>query len=236
MPGPLARLALAALLLGVQGAAAQSVATPAQAPQKPHQAQRPEQPKADAKSAAKPPRKAAAPVVKPKPGPARTPPATAAAPAPPPEPEKAAEPTKGSNTGLALPRFAALRFDDVNLRAGPGTRYPIKWVYKRRDLPVEIQREFEVWRLIRDQDGTRGWVHQAALIGRRTAVTTAAESVLRREPNDTAAPVARLKPGVIIRLRACEAGSPWCQASVQDYRGWIRRADFWGTLPGEAIQ
>ena len=51
---------------------------------------------------------------------------------------------KGS--GLPIPRFASLRSDEVNLRAGPGTRYPIQWVYKRRDLPVEIERDFEATR------------------------------------------------------------------------------------------
>ncbi len=227
MHGLLARIALAALLLAAPAAAAQ---TGAPSERKPHASTTHPAPQ-------KPP--AATPVVKPKPGAAGNAPSNAPTTAPPPaqpEPEQPAEPRKGSNTGLPLPRFAALRFDEVNLRVGPGTRYPIKWVYKRRDLPVEIQREFEVWRLVRDQDGARGWVHQAALIGRRTAVATAKETVLRRDPNDTAVPVARLKPGVIVRLRACEAASPWCQASVQDYRGWIKRADIWGTLPGEAIQ
>ena len=221
MHGPTVRIALAVLLLAAPAAAAPAGPAPEQKPTQP--------------APRKPP---SAPVLKPKPGVAGAPPATTPATAPPPAPPEPEppEPQKGSNTGLPLPRFAALRFDDVNLRVGPGTRYPIKWVYKRRDLPVEIQREFEVWRLVRDEEGARGWVHQAALIGRRTAVATAKETVLRRDANDAAPPVARLKPGVIVRLRACEAASPWCQASVQDYRGWIRRADIWGTLPGEAIQ
>ncbi|MCH4092105.1 SH3 domain-containing protein [Acetobacter sp.] len=77
------------------------------------------------------------------------------------------DPTKGSNTGLPLPRFAALRADDVNMRAGPGQRYPIQWVYHRRGLPVQIEREFDVWRLVEDSDGVKGWVHQATLIGSR---------------------------------------------------------------------
>ena len=79
---------------------------------------------------------------------------------------------QGSVTGLPLPRFASLRTDEVNLRRGPGTRYPIEWVYKRRDLPVEIEREFEVWRLIVDPDGIKGWVHQATLTGRRSFIVT----------------------------------------------------------------
>lgn len=188
----------------------------------------------------------AAPLVRAKPGPQARRPAThpappvAALPAPEPEPEHPAEPTKGSNTGSPLPRFATLRSDEVNLRTGPGTRYPIDWVYKRRDLPVMIEREFEVWRLIRDPEGVKGWVHQATLAPRRTGVVVAqavgGEQVLRSDPQDSASAVARLKAGVIVRLRSCEATSDWCQAQVQDYRGWIKRSDIWGVFPGEAIQ
>lgn len=166
-------------------------------------------------------------------------------PAPPPPPPAAPvtplpttppAPIKGSSTGLPLPRFAALRSDDVNLRTGPGTRYPIEWVYKRRDLPVEIEREFDVWRLISDPEGVKGWVHQATLTGRRTFYVIGGTQTLRRAPSDDAAPVAVLKPGVIGRIRSCEAGAAWCEVQVQDYRGWIRRRDFWGTLPDEAVQ
>ena len=157
------------------------------------------------------------------------------APAQPTAPAKPEEPDKGSATGMALPRFATLRSDDVNMRAGPGTRYPIDWVYKRRDLPVEIEREFEVWRLVRDADGTRGWVHQATLTGRRSFAVQGADATLRSEPKDDAAPVAILKTGVIGRIRSCEAGAAWCRVQVGDYSGYLMRAQFWGTLPGEAV-
>lgn len=134
-----------------------------------------------------------------------------------------------------MPRFAALRSDDVNLRAGPGTRYPIDWVYKRRDLPVEIEREFDVWRLVVVPDGTKGWVHQATLTGRRSVVVTGADRTLRREPRDGSEAVAILKPGVIAHLRTCPAASAWCQVQVGDYRGWLKRDEFWGTLPDETV-
>lgn len=137
---------------------------------------------------------------------------------------------------MPLPRFASLRGEEVNLRSGPGTRYPIQWVYKRRELPVEIEREFEVWRLVQDQEGVKGWVHQAVLTGRRTFVITGAERIVRADPKDDAASVARLKVAVIGRIRSCEASADWCQVQVQDYRGWLKRTDFWGSAPGEAIQ
>ena len=134
--------------------------------------------------------------------PPKPPAATTAAPAPPltpapVEPPKTETDNKGSATNLPLPRYAALRSDEVNLRAGPGTRYPIEWVYKRRELPVEIEREFEVWRLVQDPDGIKGWVHSATLTGRRSFIVTAADATLRRDAQDTAAPVAILKPGVV---------------------------------------
>ncbi|MFT9454047.1 SH3 domain-containing protein [Komagataeibacter saccharivorans] len=78
--------------------------------------------------------------------------------------------SKGSVTGLPLPRFAAFRADEVNMRTGPGQRYPIDWVYHRRGLPVRIEREFDVWRLVEDADGQKGWVQQATLVGTRTFV------------------------------------------------------------------
>jgi len=183
-------------------------------------------------------RREATPVIRPKPG---TPPKrqalrpAAPPPGPDPAPEKPAEPTKGSVTGQPLPRFAALRADEVYMRVGPGKRYPIEWVYKRRDLPVQIEREFEEWRLVRDQENIKGWMHQATLAPRRTGVVVGGEHVLRGDARDDAAPVARLKPGVIVRLRSCDATSDWCQAQIQDYRGWVRRSEIWGLLPGEGI-
>ncbi len=101
-------------------------------------------------------------------------------------------PPRGTSTGLPLPRFAALRADSVYLRRGPGSRYPIEWVYKRRDLPVKIEREFDVWRLIEDPDGTRGWVHQATLVGTRSFVIPAAPASSATADATVADPAAEL--------------------------------------------
>ncbi|MBT3700232.1 MAG: hypothetical protein HOG12_01865, partial [Alphaproteobacteria bacterium] len=57
--------------------------------------------------------------------------------------------TANANAAGNAPRFASLRADKVNLRAGPGVRYPISWIFVRKSLPVEILAEFELWRKIR---------------------------------------------------------------------------------------
>jgi SH3-like domain-containing protein len=151
-------------------------------------------------------------------------------------PIPATDPAKGTDSGLPLPRFVALRSDQVSFRAGPGTRYPIDWVYQRRDLPVKVEREFEVWRLVSEPDGTKGWVHEAMLTGRRGFLITGDQpQTLRSAANDTSPAVAILKPGVVGRLLSCPAGTDWCQAEVKTYKGYLNRAAFWGALPGEAV-
>lgn len=191
----------------------------------------------------------------PKPPPARLPsPAEAVLPLPlppippnlpaptptPPKPpaEKPAKPDEAEKPPAdeeKLPRFASLRSDDVNMRVGPGMRYPIQWVYKRRDLPVEITRQFDVWRYVRDADGIQGWMQGATLMGRRTFVIHKADATLRADPRDDAAPVAILNVGVVGRIRSCEATSDWCQVQASSYRGYLRREQFWGTFPHEAV-
>ncbi|MDB5376382.1 MAG: hypothetical protein JWR00_828, partial [Rubritepida sp.] len=161
-----------------------------------------------------------------------------AAQAPPPAPEP--QPAIGIVTGLPLPRFAALRSSDVNLRVGPDRRYPVEWRYQRADLPVQIIREHDQWRRIRDPDGTEGWLAASNLQpGRRTFIVrgeATAEIQLRRRAEDGAAPVARLRPGVIGRIRGCDVGSAWCEVQVQDRRGYIKRTDIFGVTPDEEIK
>ncbi|HEX2940524.1 MAG TPA: SH3 domain-containing protein [Rhodopila sp.] len=167
------------------------------------------------------------------PAPAETKPAASAAPAA--KPGEASAEADNSEAAKKVPRFVSLRSDEVNMRAGPGTRYRIEWVYKRRDLPVEIERVFEVWRWVRDPDGIEGWVHQATLMGRRSFIIQHTEATLRSEANDKGTPVAILKVGVIGRIRSCRAASAWCYVQAGSYRGYLRRDQFWGVLPGEVI-
>ena len=160
---------------------------------------------------------------------AQTPPVEAAIP-PPSKPAK-----ESADPPPKIPRFAALKTDETNMRKGPGQRYPIEWVYRRRDLPVEVQREYDVWRLVRDPEGIQGWVHQVTLSERRTFMVKDKDATIRTDAGDQAPGVALLKAGVIGRLRACAAGSAWCQVQVGTFKGYLRRDQVWGLLPGEVV-
>jgi aspartyl-tRNA synthetase len=142
----------------------------------------------------------------------------------------------GSKTGLPLPRYASLRADRVNMRVGPGSQYPVAWEYHRADLPVKIIREFDIWRLIVDMDKVEGWVQSATLTGHRSFVVTSTEpAILREAASEDAEPVAKLMPGALGRIKLCDANATWCQVSIGGYKGFLRRTDFWGSDPGEAV-
>jgi SH3-like domain-containing protein len=135
---------------------------------------------------------------------------------------------------LPVPRFVSLRSEEVNLRTGPGVRYPVEWVFVRRQMPVEILQEFETWRRIRDRDGTEGWVHQSMLTGRRSAVVEGEMRNLRRRPETDAPVVARVEPGVIAAILECR--DAWCRLETAGFRGWVQRGEIWGVYPNEAIK
>lgn len=147
----------------------------------------------------------------------------------------AGAPAAEGTSGLPLPRFVSLRSDQVNMRAGPGARYPVDWVYMRRDLPVEVIQEYETWRKIRDPDGAEGWVHQSMLTGRRTIMVRKDKAMLRRTADDTASAAAYLSQGVIGKLLQCPKGSDYCRVEVEGYQGWLRRNELWGAYKAEAI-
>lgn len=138
---------------------------------------------------------------------------------------------KGS--GLPIPRFASLRSDEVNVRTGPGSRYPIEWVFKRKTMPVEIVAEYENWRKIRDWQGASGWVHQSLLTGKRTFIIPSKQASLLKTPASSAELVAKLDPEVMGEIRSC-AGD-WCRVKVGGVSGWVERTGMWGVYKSEPI-
>jgi SH3-like domain-containing protein len=154
--------------------------------------------------------------------------------------ESSAAPT---GSGLPVPRFVSLKSDRVNLRKGPGTEYPTSWVYRRAGLPLEIVKEFEAWRQVRDAEGVTGWVLQSFLSGRRTALVLPWDRKTGKPPpvvpirssdSDYSNIVANVEAGVIADLHTCDGR--WCRVTVDDYSGYIEQKKLWGVYEGETVK
>ncbi|MFZ4125931.1 MAG: SH3 domain-containing protein [Rickettsiales bacterium] len=137
-------------------------------------------------------------------------------------------------SGLPIPRYVSLKSDEVNMRVGPGKRYPITWVYRRSSMPVQIIEEFAHWRRIKDFEGSSGWVHKGLLDGTRTALIMDKQQNLYAKPDATSHTVMRADPLVVGHLNACIPD--WCQLSIEGHEGWIRKADIWGVTREEVFE
>lgn len=137
-------------------------------------------------------------------------------------------------SGLKVPRFVSLKSPQVNWRVGPGTRYPIAWVFHRRGWPVEIIEEFGHWRKLRDVEGTTGWVHKNLLSAARYAIVIGQQRPLYSAPDARSAVVMEAQPMVYGSVMECNKS--WCRLSVAERRGWIRRDFIWGLYEDEVLE
>lgn len=144
---------------------------------------------------------------------------------------------EGSETGLKLPRMVSLRSSLINARSGPGIRYPIEWVYKQKGAPVEIVAEFELWRKIKDWEGSETWVHKAMLSDRRfIRVTTPGENNIYAKPQSDAKIIAKVEDGTVGEVSECPEKSNMCLIKFDNIQGWMNRGDLFGIYDNEVIK
>lgn len=152
--------------------------------------------------------------------------------------------SKGSATGLQIPRFVSLKSKRVNLRVGPGRKYSVQWLYVNPGLPVEIIQEYDQWRQIRDSEGTEGWVFHSLLSGKRTAIiapwdrtkddgqATFAKAYSTSSTDGSIA--ASLEPGLVVKIESC--GKSWCNIANKSFSGYLPKPKIWGVYPEELIE
>jgi SH3-like domain-containing protein len=142
----------------------------------------------------------------------------------------------GSNFGVGAakaqsekktPYWASLNAEEARMRTGPSTDFPVKWVYKRKYLPLKVITVHSVWRKVQDPDGDQGWVHVRLLSPNRTAVVIGAgNGALREAPEPTARIAWRVEPGVVGRIDDCQGG--YCRFDNAGRSGYIEADQLYG--------
>nr|WP_245319151.1 SH3 domain-containing protein [Consotaella salsifontis] len=149
----------------------------------------------------------------------------------------ASVPAAGTASGLPLPRYVSLKSERVNLRVGPGRDYSVSWLYMKRGLPMEVVQEYDLWRRVRDSDGTEGWVYHSLLSGERTALAAPwlkgkdALVDVHTSASEESPLTAQMQPGVVAKVDTCGLG--WCEIEVSGRTGYVRQHEIWGVYPDE---
>ena len=131
------------------------------------------------------------------------------------------------------PYFGALKADEVHVRKGPGRSYDIVWTFRSLGLPVEVTAAHEHWRRVRDSTGAEGWVYFRLITGLRMALIAPWEKSrgtipLYKLAGTDSSIVARLEPGVKVRVKTC--GGTSCLVAVGGFEGWITQKKALGRL------
>ena len=124
--------------------------------------------------------------------------------------------------------FLSLKNNEVNLRQGPSFEYPIKFIYKKKYLPIEVLDESETWRKIRDFENNSGWIHTSQLSKKKTAICIKNNSVIYKKPTIFSKPIAKLEIGRLVLIKRCKM--KWCKIASGDFSGWIYKNSLWGKI------
>lgn len=125
------------------------------------------------------------------------------------------------------PYWVSIEESEARMRTGPSTEFPVKWVYKRQNMPVKVVAVHSVWRKVEDPDGDQGWMHVRLLSPKRTALVVGSGiAALRETPQQTARIAWRVEPGVVGKIDECDKG--WCRFDNAGRYGFIETDRLWG--------
>ena len=121
--------------------------------------------------------------------------------------------------------FLSLKKNKVNVRYGPSLESPIKFIYKKINLPIKQIDKKENWRRIIDSKNNSGWIHWSQLKPINSVIILE-DKILFKKPSNFSKPLAKIKKGKLLIVQKCE--EKWCKIKTEKFKGWIKNKDVWG--------
>ena len=124
-------------------------------------------------------------------------------------------------------KFLSLKKNKTNVRYGPGLDYPIKYIYRKVNLPVKQIDKKENWRRVIFLDNNSGWIHLSQLKPSNSIITLE-EKIFFKKPTNFSEPLAKLEKGRLLVINICE--EEWCNIRTDKYTGWVKTRNIWGSI------
>ena len=124
--------------------------------------------------------------------------------------------------------FLTLKYNRVKVRQGPSFEYPVKFIYKKKYLPIKVIDSKDNFRKITDLKNNNGWIHVSQLSKKKSAINIHNLSIIFKKPNIYSQPMAKLEKGKIVIVKKCK--EDWCKIITNDYKGWIFKNYLWGNF------
>ena len=121
--------------------------------------------------------------------------------------------------------FLMLKNKKVNVRYGPSFDYPVKFIYKKKFLPVEVIDKKENFRRIIDHKKNSGWIHRI-MLRKLNSLIILEEKIVFKKNSKFSKPLVKLEKGRLVIIKKCEVN--WCKIETGSYSGWIDTKNVWG--------
>ncbi len=131
------------------------------------------------------------------------------------------------STANANDVFLSLKKDKVNVRYGPSFESPVKFIYKKINLPIKQIDKKENWRRIIDLKNNSGWIHRSQLKPTNSIIPLT-DKILFKKPSNFSKPIAKIRKGRVLTLQKCEGN--WCKIKSDNFKGWIKTNNVWGSI------
>jgi len=123
--------------------------------------------------------------------------------------------------------FLSLKKNKVNVRYGPSFESPVKYIYKKVNLPIKQIDKKENWRRIIDFKNNSGWIHWSQL-KKINSIIPLEDKILFKKPSYFSKPLAKIKKGRVLIVQKC-AGA-WCKIKSENFNGWVITDNIWGSV------
>ena len=123
--------------------------------------------------------------------------------------------------------FLILKHNKVNVRYGPGLDYDVKYIYKKKYLPVKVIDKKENFRKIVDFKKNSGWIHSSQLKKGKSFILLK-EEILYSKPTKYSNPLVKISKGKLLQSKKCQ--KKWCKIKTDNYSGWIETNYIWGSI------
>tara|TARA_B100000700_G_scaffold264858_1_gene302872 strand:+ start:94 stop:564 length:471 start_codon:yes stop_codon:yes gene_type:complete len=128
--------------------------------------------------------------------------------------------------GFEKKKFLTTKYDEANIRNGPGLKNLIVYKILHKGYPLKIIGVFENWKKIEDFSGRTGWISNSQLSSDEFAIVTANKAYIHMFPDSTSKLTAEAHKGVILSIIKCK--EKWCKIIGKGHQGWIKKNILWG--------
>ena len=123
--------------------------------------------------------------------------------------------------------YLILKNNKVNVRYGPGFDFPIKFIYKKKNLPIRVIDKKENFRRIIDFKNNSGWIHTSQL-KKGEAFILLEDQILFTKPTKYSKPILKIAKGRLLVVKKCK--KIWCRVKTDNYLGWLKTDNIWGFI------